>query len=241
MASDTTLPSFKPLYQQVRERLVGRLIDGTWPPGMALPSEQQLAHELGVSQGTVRKALDAMSSEHLLVRAQGRGTFVADVEDTRILFRYLRLVGDDGRRLVPESKVTSVRQHKATEPARTRLELPRGSNVWIIERTRQMDDRVSIVETILVSAKRFPGLDRFSPLPNHIYSLYGSRYGIIIGRVIEQLKAIGASAKDAALLGCEPGAPLLHIERTALGLDGVPAEWRISRCLTDNFHYLSDL
>lgn len=234
-------PSFRPLYQQVHERLVGRLIDGTWPPGMALPSEQQLALELGVSQGTVRKALDAMTTEHLLVRAQGRGTFVAEVEDQRILFRYLRLVGDDESREIPESTVHSVREQKASSVARHRLTLQPGSAVWVIERSRMLGKRVAIAETIYVPSHRFPNLDRFSPLPNHIYALYASRFGITIGRVTERLKAIAASAKDAAVLKCKQGSPLLQVDRIAYSLDETPVEWRVSRCVTDTFYYLSEL
>src|SRR3546814_9298856 len=69
---------FKPRYQQVKDLLIGRLIGSYWKPGDLLPSEMQLAEELGVSQGTVRKALDEMTADNLLVRRQGRGTYVAE-------------------------------------------------------------------------------------------------------------------------------------------------------------------
>src|SRR3546814_14076323 len=78
------LPGFKPLYQQVKDLLIGRLIGSYWKPGDLLPSEMQLAEELGVSQGTVRKALDEMTADNLLVRRQGRGTYVAEPDQEQI-------------------------------------------------------------------------------------------------------------------------------------------------------------
>lgn len=240
MTADT-LPTLKPLYQQVKEKLLGRLIDRTWQPGMLLPSEQQLANELGVSQGTVRKALDALTAEHLLVRAQGRGTFVAEFEDAKILFRFFRLTGDDDNRRFPESEFGSLRQQKATSTARDRLGLPAGSAVWVIDRTRRLKGRPIITETITLPVARFPGLDALKPLPNNVYALYASRFALTICRVTERLKAIAASQDDAAELGCAVGTPLLHIDRVAYSLDGTTVEWRDSRCLTDGLHYLSEL
>lgn len=234
-------PVFRPLYRQVRERLLGRLIDGTWPPGMVLPSEQQLAQELGVSQGTVRKALDALTAEHLLVRVQGKGTFVAEFEDSRILFRFFRLTGDNGNRQFPESEFGSLRQQRASGIAKGKLELPDGSSVWIIERIRRLDDRPVIVETITLPVTRFPGLDGLESIPNNVYALYASRFGLTIGRVTERLKAVAAAGDDASALGCMAGAPLLRIDRIAYSLDGSPVEWRDSRCLTDDLHYFSEL
>jgi GntR family transcriptional regulator len=234
-------PAFQPLYRQVKERLLNRLIDGTWAPGTPLPSEQQLAQELNVSQGTVRKALDALTAEHLLVRAQGRGTFVAEAEDRRILFRYFRLTADDGARQFPESAVASLRQRIANAAQRDKLQLAKSDRVWLIERTRELAGRPVIFETIALPVALFPGLDQIEPIPNNVYALYASRFGLTVGRVTEKLKAILASAEDAAELGCAEGAPLLQIDRIASSLRGTPMEWRVSRCLTDAFHYLSEL
>src|SRR6185437_2452160 len=99
---------YQPLYAKVRDAFVQRLVDGSWQPGQALPSEIELAQEIGVSQGTVRKALDALASENLLVRQQGRGTFVALHDETRVPFRFFRIVPDGGQRSFPESVVLNV-------------------------------------------------------------------------------------------------------------------------------------
>src|SRR5690606_27406758 len=102
------LPGFKPLYQQVKDLLIGRLIGGHWKPGDLLPSEIQLAEELGVSQGTVRKALDEMTAGNLLVRRQGRGTYVAEHDQEHALFHFFKLADRAGRPLVPESRVVKI-------------------------------------------------------------------------------------------------------------------------------------
>jgi len=228
---------FRPLYSQVREALVNRLIDGSWPPGFLLPSEQQLAAELGVSQGTVRKALDAMAADNLLVRQQGRGTFVAEPEDGRMLFQFFRLGSDDGRRTLPDSCVFAVKQAAAGPEEREMLDLPPQAQVWRIDRTRQMDGRTLIVERITLPADRFADLDQVDPIPNNVYGLYSQQYGLTIARAEEQLKAVAASAADARHLDCPAGTPLMQINRIGYGLDGTPLEWRVSRCLTDGFHY----
>lgn len=232
---------FRPLYSQVREALVRRLIDGSWPPGMLLPSEHQLAAELGVSQGTVRKALDAMAADNLLVRRQGRGTFVAEPEDGRMVFQFFKLVSDDGRRSLPDSDVFAVAQAVASPQEQDLLHLRAGRRVWHLERTRKLDGRTAIVERICLPVDRFPKLDRIEPIPNNVYALYAQTFGLIIARAEERLKAVPASAADAARLACPAGTPLIEVSRIGFGLDETPVEWRVSRCLTDRFHYAISL
>src|SRR5260370_29399260 len=108
---------YRPLYRQVKELLMKRLGDGSWSSGQLLPSEPEIAAGLGVSPGTVRKALDEMSSESLLVRRQGRGTFVASHDEERILFQFFRMVSDGGERRFPESRTISLSVANADERA----------------------------------------------------------------------------------------------------------------------------
>lgn len=231
---------FHPLYRQVKDRLVQRLLSRAWPPGHLLPSEIELAAELGVSQGTVRKALDEMAGERLLVRRQGRGTFVAEHDDARILFQFFKLTADSGGRVLPESQTLGVSVGAANDVERKALALPTNAKVIRIRRIRLLGGRPLIAETIAVPQSVFPGLER-DDIPNNIYGLYADRFGVTIAHAQERLKAVGASAADAALLGVNEGAPALLIDRIATALDGRPVEWRVSLCLTDEFHYLSDL
>lgn len=232
---------FRPLYLQVKESLVRRLIEGSWQPGQLIPSEMELAREIGVSQGTIRKALNAMTADNLLVRRQGHGTYVAAPEESRILFQFFRLVPDTGERTFPSSKVVSWSKERATKEEARELAINPTSSVWRIERVRYLGEDPLIVEYITLPAKRFPGFEKLDEIPNNVYRLYSERWGLTIGSGTERVKAISASAEDAKHLGCKAGAPLLRISRIAFDLERKPVELRISRCLTEQVHYISEL
>jgi GntR family transcriptional regulator len=224
----------------VKAIFVRRLVEGVWSPGMALPSEGQLAGEIGVSQGTVRKALDELAGENLLVRRQGRGTFVAEHDERRILFQFFKLVPDDGVPRFPDSRIIAIDGGAADERERQALDLTDGERVLRIERIRCLGDSPLVLETVVLPARMFPGLQD-GPVPNNLYSLFATRYGITVAHARERLKAVALGADDARHLGVEPGTPALAIDRIALSLDGSPVELRTSLCLTQEAHYLSDL
>lgn len=232
---------YRPLYRQVKDALMKRLGDGSWAPGQMLPSEPEIAAELGVSPGTVRKALDEMSAESLLNRRQGRGTFVARHDEERILFQFFRLISDNGERRFPESRTIAVAVVKAGEDAADRLGIGVKDAVIAIERVRSLVDQPCIHERIVLPRSLFPGLEKIEDLPNNLYALYSSKYGVTIARGTERLKAIAAEPRQVELLQAKLGEPMLLIDRVALGVDGVAAEWRRSVCRTDRIHYLSDL
>jgi GntR family transcriptional regulator len=229
---------FRPLYRQVKDEFVKRMVDGLWPAGFLLPSEGQLAAEIGVSQGTVRKALDELAAENLLVRQQGRGTFVAQHDEKRILFQFFKLVPDDGVARFPESVVLEAAVLAATETEREQLGLEPGAKVARVRRMRAIDDVPMIVETLSLPDAMFPGITD-SAVPNSLYAFYAERYGVTIAHAREKLKAITLNAVDAAILRKTAGHPALLVQRLALSLDAKPVEWRVSLCLTDDAHYLS--
>ncbi len=232
----TDIPGFRPLYQQVREMFLRRISDGTWEPGRLLPSEQALAVELGVSQGTVRKALDSLAADNLLERRQGKGTYVAAVTPERSLFQFFRIARPGGERLTPSSGTAKTRVRAATGEERQRLGLSPGTEVIEIERTRAVDDKPIILETIIVARDRFPGLEG-GDIPNALYALYQSEYGVNVTAANEELRAQAASTDEAAQLGIAEGTPLLAIDRLAYDLDGKPVEWRRSLCDTRELVY----
>jgi GntR family transcriptional regulator len=230
---------FRPLYRQVREVLVKRIADRVWLPGQVLPSEPEIARDLGVSQGTVRKALDEMAAENLVVRHQGRGTYVAKHDDARILFQFFKLVPDSGERTFPDSRTLAVTREANPEAAEM-LGLKPRERIVRIDRVRSLAGDACVVERIHLPAAMFPGLESRT-LPNNLYELYTLEYGVTIGRASERLKAVAANDGDAEALGTVAGAPLLRIDRLAFALDGRRVEWRVSLCRTDRIHYWSDL
>ena len=237
------VPGYRPLYQQVKDLLRRRIVDGTWRPDAVLPSEGRLAAELGVSQGTVRKALDELAAQNLVIRRQGRGTFVAAHSPDTALFHFFHLVDAAGERQMPESEVLDCRKGIAGPAEAEALQLNDGALVLRIDRRRLIGGVASIVERIAVPQALFPDLDTAGDagLPNTLYDVYQKRYGVTVGRTTERLRAVAATPEDAAQLGIEPGAPLLEIDRVARDLDDHPVEWRMSRCLTDGLAYLSEL
>ena len=230
-------PRFRPLYGQVYESLVKRIAGGEWRAGEALPSEQALAAQLGVSQGTVRKALDALALDKMIDRRQGKGTFVAEITQEQALFRFFRLTRADGERAVPASGDETLRLRPARAAEARTLGLAVGAEVVDILRTRVIDGRPAMVERVVVPHEVFPGLAALAPFPNALYALYQREYGVAIVSVDEQLRADAARREDARRLGVALGAPLLQIERVARAVDGRRVEWRLSRCDTTHLSY----
>lgn len=230
----------KPLYRQVRDELVRRIVEGAWAAGQAIPSEFEIAADLGVSQGTVRKALDEMAAERLVVRLQGKGTFVARHDDARILFQFFRLLPDTGEVRFPESRVLGVTARPATRADAQALGIAAGAPVIAFERVRFLDATPCILERIVLSEAMFPGLAERG-LPNNLYDLYATAFGVTIAGATERLKAMVAGPHEAEHLAVAPGTPLLVVDRIATALDGRIGEWRVSICRTDHWHYKAEL
>lgn len=235
-------PNAAPLYRQVREILVQRIARGDWPPGALLPAEPKLGQELGVSPGTVRKALDELAAENLVVRQQGRGTFIAAQTPDSALFHFFRLIDPRGQRVTPSSRELGREQGPATHEERSRLGLRGRARVTRVRRLRQAGDG-AIIERIVVPSALFADLhDHPGELPNTLYDLYQRRYGRTVRRASETLQAVAvADPADARLLQLEPGAPALEIDRIAYSFDDLPIEWRRSLVDTRRIRYLSDL
>lgn len=233
-----------PLYAEVRDAIVARIIKGTWAPGEMLPSETAIGAEFGVSQGTVRKALDDLSQRNLVVRRQGKGTFVAAHTPERALFHFFHLVPDSGVRDLPtQSRVLSCKRRRPDAVEAEALNIAKTDRIIEIQRVRDMEGSPVIIENVLVAAELFSDLDKrtLSDVPNELYQMYEERYGITVHRAVERLKAVEAGTFDAKHLNVKLGSPLLQIERVAETVDGRPIELRISRCRTNDHHYISTI
>jgi GntR family transcriptional regulator len=230
-------PGYRPLYRQVYDILVRKIADGVWKPGEMLPSEQVLAREMGVSHGTVRKVLDALTAENLLLRRQGKGTFVAEHDQDRALFRFFHIARPGGERLVPEAAGVKIKSRSPKTSECEKLDLRNKDAVFEIKRLRLIAGKPVIRETVILPQRLFPRLDKIGDLPNTLYSLYQSQFGITIGAASEELRAAAATRDDQSSLGLKAGSPILVIGRVALSLTGQPVEWRESRVRTDHLVY----
>ncbi|MBP7335633.1 GntR family transcriptional regulator [Niveispirillum sp.] len=231
------VPGYRPLYRQVYDIIVNKVAEGVWRPGEAIPSEHALARELGVSQGTMRKVLDALTAEKLLVRHQGKGTFIAENTQERSLFRFFRMVRPGGERVTPTMGDQSVRVRVARVADQQKLDLAKGAKVVEINRVRLVDGKPTIRETIILPSLLFLKIEDRMPLPNTLYSLYQTDFGINIVSANEELRADLATPDDQRLLAAPAGASILCIDRLALSLQDRKVEWRISRVYARDLTY----
>ena len=223
-----------PLWRRARDAIVARILDGEFPAGAMLPSEPKLGEQLGVSQGTARKALAELARAGLVERRQGRGTFVPVTTPERALFHFFRLRRLDGTPVTPERVEETLRRRRAT--ARERAALGEGS-VIEVARIRALDGRPAARERIVLPAARFAGLADRAPLPNTLYVLYQRAYGIAVVRAEEALSPVAAEAADALSLGVAEGAPLLEVERLAFDIADRVMELRTSRYAMEGLRY----
>jgi GntR family transcriptional regulator len=240
----STAPSFQPLYLQIKGLLEASLAAGEWRPAEAIPSEQELAARFGVSQGTVRKAIDALAAKNLVVRRQGKGTFVAThTEERTSLFRFLRIRGNDERDVHPVSRLLDVRRGKASAEAARLLDMKPGDPVIVLRRVLDYDGVPTVLDEITLPAASFKGLTkaRVDAYQGSMYSFFETQFGVRMLKAEERIRAVGADAAIAAILEVEPGTPLLSVDRVTLTWENRPVEWRRGLCATARHHYLNTL
>lgn len=232
-----------PLYKEVKRQLTHDLARGEWRPGDALPSETRLAERFAVSIGTLRKAIDELVAERIVVRHQGRGTFVATHGQSRLLFHFFHIVPRGGDKQYPQTRTLAFRRDRAAAEEAAKLQIAVAEPVIRIRNLLSLDGRPVIVDDLVLPRRLFPDLTEkvFTERDNTIYHLYHTRYGINVLRTSERLRATLAQPEIARLLGLKRGAPLLEINRTALSYHNAPVELRRSLVDTAEHDYFSDL
>ena len=239
-----TTPSFQPLYLQIKALLEKDLDAGEWRPAAAIPSEAVLAQRFGVSQGTVRKAIDALAAENLVVRRQGKGTFVAThTEEKSSTFRFLRIRANDGVEEYPLSRLLDLRRGKASAEAARLLDLDVGDPVILMRRVLEYRGAPVVLDDIVLPGVLFKGLNKAKAegYRGSIYSLFETRFGVRILKAREKLRAVAADAATARILAVRSGDPLLSVDRVTMTYGDRPVEWRRGLCSTRHHHYLNDL
>src|SRR5512135_188497 len=109
--------SDRPLYEEVRARLIEGISTGAWRPGEAIPSEGELARAFGVAVGTIRKAVDTLVADQALVRRQGKGTFVTTHDGGRLMFHFFHIVERGGAKAYPQVRLLDFRRDRADPDA----------------------------------------------------------------------------------------------------------------------------
>jgi GntR family transcriptional regulator len=236
-------PSFQPLYEQIKILLTRSLIAGEWKPGEAIPSEMDLAVRYQVSQGTVRKAIDALAAENILIRRQGKGTFVATHTEPKHQYRFLRITPDKGEKIHPRTTFIDVKRSKASAEIARALDLKAGAPVTAIRRILVFAGKPVILDEVVVPSVLAPNLtiEKIQESLGSIYSFFETAYGLRMIRAEERLRAVAADAFSARHLRVKTGTPLLCVDRIAYTYGDKPVEWRRGLCLTDGYAYYNEL
>jgi len=239
-------PAFSPLYQQIKSLLLNGLRLGEWKPGELIPSEIELAARFRVSQGTVRKAIDELAADNLLIRRQGRGTFVATHAEHQVQYRFLKLMpdkGDASSQGQAQRQIVDCKRLRAPADVARHLALRTGEPVLRIQRVLHFAGKPTILEDIWLPGAPFKGLttERLRQDQGPMYAMFEAEFGIRMVRADEKIRAVLASATDSFLLDVAVATPLLSVERTAFTYNDTPMELRRGLYVTDTHYYRNAL
>ncbi|MBC5765403.1 GntR family transcriptional regulator [Ramlibacter albus] len=253
LADVTPLPASGsgPLYRQVKRELQRQIETGRYTPGDTLPSESVIAGTLGVSIGTLRRAVDELVHENVLVRRHGRGTFVALHSTDSFLFQFFHVEprGDASqeatphRRELPDVDFIGFVKGRADETEAAALRIKPGDAVLRATNRLSLRGRPVVHDLLVVAAGMFRGLTekRYRERPSTVYRLYQSDFGISVLRARERVRAVPAGSETARVLGVAAGVPILEVHRVALTFGDRPIEYRVSRINTSAHDYVSTL
>lgn len=241
-----TTPAFSPLYQQIKALILQSLQQGEWKPGEAIPSEMDLAARFRVSQGTVRKAIDELAADNLVMRRQGKGTFVATHAEQHVQYRFLKLLPDTGDASVEgpaQRTVLDCRRVRASADVARALALRSGDPVVQARRILSFAGEPTILEDIWLPGQAFKGLtaEQMANYQGPTYAMFELDFGVRMVRAEEKIRAVLADGEQAQLLHTPAGTPLLSVERTAYTYNDVPMELRRGLYRTDTHHYHNEL
>lgn len=239
-------PAFSPLYQQIKGLILQSLQALEWKPGEAIPSEMELAARYRVSQGTVRKAIDELAAGNLVVRRQGKGTFVATHAEQQVQYRFLRLLPDQGdanEEGPAQRRILDCRRTRASADVARLLQLRSGDAVLQVRRVLAFAGTPTILEDIWLPGSAFKGLtaEQMAAYPGPTYAMFELEFGVRMVRAEERIRAVLPSAEQAELLATEPATPLLSVERIAYTYNDTPMELRRGLYRTDTHHYRNTL
>lgn len=238
-----TSTTYSPLYQQIKTLLLQRLDQGEWRPGEAIPSEHELAARFQVSQGTVRKAIDELAADNLLIRRQGKGTFVPTHTEAKVRFRFLKLTPNDGHQPLSSSQIIDCTRVRANAEIAQCLQLKSGATVIRIQRLLSFDEQPTILDEIWLPSQVFKGINADTARANKkpLYAWFESEFGVSMVRADEEIRAVAAT--DAAMLhlGVPAGSPLLQVDRVSYTYGDRPMEFRRGLYVTERFHYRHSL
>jgi GntR family transcriptional regulator len=232
-----------PLYRAVKRALLRAIESGALTPGAALDNETALAAAFEVSIGTLRQAVGELVAEHILVRRQGRGTFVATHSAERFLFQFFHVERSDALREAPSVELLHFERGRLDDEAAEALNRKSGDAAWLFENRLALQGRAVVHDCIVLPASLFRTFSekRLRERPGTIYRLYQDDFAITVVRALERARAIAADRATARVLGIAAGTPVLQVRRTALTFGDKPVEYRVSTLHTALHDYVQTL
>lgn len=230
----------RPLYKEVKSQIIQSLAQGEWGPGESLPSEAKLAARFGVGVSTIRAAVGELVAANILLRKQGKGTFVSMHNKYRDIYQFFHIVPDDGVRALPVSELLFVKEAVAGQEAAQILQIPKGARTFMLRNVLRIAGTPVQVSDIVVPQDLFPGLTEsmLRDGGDTLYESYQTCFGVSIIKTTDRLTAIKANPEDAALLAVALNDPLLQIQRVGYTYHEKPVELRYSRVQTQQYHFL---
>lgn len=228
-----------PLYKRVKLDVTRTLSSGEIDPNEPLPTERELATRYGVSIGTVRRAMDELVAEHIVVRQQGRGTFLLPLSADRLLNRFWLICRHDGERNIPIVQTLTFETKMADEDIGASLKLKPKSSIHHIVNLLLIGGEPVILDDVNIPASMFQGLTQkeFISRDTAMYELYQSQYGVSVIQTLDRLHAIEAPSPVASHLGISPFTPILLVDRLAYTFHDTPVERRRSYLNTKHYEY----
>ncbi|MBE9609355.1 GntR family transcriptional regulator [Chitinilyticum piscinae] len=227
----------QPLYRQVLREVMAAIEAGEWDEDESLPSETDLAKRFGVSQGTVRKALDALVADAVLYRRQGVGTFVAGTSDFLLRGLFTTPAGADG--VKPSVELLSCVKIHAGEQLAEILGLRRAAALWQVRRLLRVGGQVIGLEEMLLPEANFPSLEmrRIRELKGNLRELCWRDFGVRLKDGQVRYRAVLAGQTEARLLMTDVNEPLLQLVRLAVDFEGRPQVWSVAWLRTEELAF----
>ncbi len=231
-----------PLYLQIAEGLMEQIEAGELPPGDRLPSERNLSKRLGVNRMTLRRALQRLEIQGLLVRRQGDGTYVAEPKIERQAGELVSFSRGMRRRgYLPGARVLRFEKKPAGSTVGRMLDVADNSHVFHFLRLRYLGEEPVMLEKFWVSSERFPDLESHDLVGRFFYDIIESEYGMQVTRARQSLEAVVATDYEARMLEILVGAPLMLERRLSFNEKGVPIEYGKDLYRGDRFRFITEL
>jgi GntR family transcriptional regulator len=231
----------QPLYKQVEQQILHCLASGEWKPGEQLPTERQLAERFGVAVFTIRAGISELVASRILLRQQGKGTFVARHGRQRQRYQYSHVYNRAGLQVTAERTLLTFEKEIASNEVAKVLGLSQSgrANTYRISCLLTVEDAPVATLDIAVPIANFAGLTAkaIREGKENLYAVYQDVCGINVIRIDEMIHAARAKPTIARTLKIAPDSTVLRVERVAYTYNGTPVEYRVRHFPGDAYYY----